>query len=195
MNRKLFIVDPQNGFMDDGSLPVAGSHARMEALGQYLDSLPLDYYTHITVSLDWHPLTHCSFTEQGGPWPEHCVAYTEGALVTPEVMQPLLRWMKADKVDFITKGKVKEIEEYSALDNDDNAASIRQTQSDTDMLDVCGVVGTVCVQNTLQGLLDREVLPAHQIRVLPAYTAQFDQAGEASFLSRLKQQGINYAEA
>lgn len=195
MNRKLFIVDPQNGFMDDGSLPVAGSHARMQVLGQYLDSLPLDYYTHITVSLDWHPLTHCSFAEQGGPWPEHCVAYTEGALVTPEVMQPLLRWMKADKVDFITKGKVKEIEEYSALDNDDNAASIRQTQSDTDLLDVCGVVGTVCVQNTLQGLLDRKVLPAHQIRVLPAYTAQFDQAGEAAFLSWLKQQGINYAEA
>ena len=65
MNRKLFIVDPQNGFMDDGSLPVAGSHVRMEALGQYLDSLDIDYYDHITVSLDWHPLTHCSFAEKG----------------------------------------------------------------------------------------------------------------------------------
>ena len=35
MNRKLFIVDPQNGFMADGSLSVAGSHARMEALDCY----------------------------------------------------------------------------------------------------------------------------------------------------------------
>lgn len=191
MNRKLFIVDPQNGFMDDGSLPVAGSHARMEALGKYLDFLPLDYYDHITVSLDWHPLTHCSFAAQGGPWPEHCVAFTEGALVTPEVMQPLLRWMKADKVDFITKGRDNETEEYSALDNEDNAKCIRKTQSDTDILDVCGVVGTVCVQNTLKGMLRREVISPEMIQVLPAYTAQFDEAGEESFLSWVREQGMN----
>ena len=190
MNRKLFIVDPQNGFMDGGSLPVAGAHKRMEALGKYLDSLPLDYYDHVTVSLDWHPLTHCSFAEHGGPWPEHCVAFTEGALVTPEVMQPLLRWMKADRVDFITKGREKEMEEYSALDNKDNADRIRKTQSDTDMLDVCGVVGTVCVQNTLKGLLEHEVLPAGQIQVLPAYTAQFDEAAEESFLAWVREQGM-----
>lgn len=190
MNRKLFIVDPQNGFMDDGSLPVAGSHKRMEALGQFLDSLPLDYYDHITVSLDWHPLTHCSFAAQGGPWPEHCVAFTVGALVTPEVMQPLLRWMKADKVDFITKGRDRETEEYSALDNEDNAGRIRKTQSDTDMLDVCGVVGTVCVQNTLKGFLEHEVMPAEKIQVLPAYTAQFDEAGEESFLAWVREQGM-----
>lgn len=191
MNRKLFIVDPQNGFMDDGSLPVAGSHIRMEALGQYLDSLPLDYYDHITVSLDWHPLTHCSFAAQGGPWPEHCVAFTEGALVTPVVMQPLLRWMKADKVDFITKGRDKETEEYSALDNEDNAGRIRKTQSDTDILDVCGVVGTVCVLNTLKGMLEGKVIVAEKINVLSAYTAQFDKAGETAFLEWVTNSGMN----
>lgn len=191
MNRKLFIVDPQNGFMDDGTLPVEGSHARMEALGKYLDSLSLDYYDHITVSLDWHPLTHCSFAEQGGPWPQHCVAFTEDALVTPEVMQPLLRWMKADKVDFITKGRDKDTEEYSALDNDANAESIRSTQADTDALDVCGVVGTVCVQNTLKGLLHRGAITPERIFALQAYTAQFDEAGEESFLSWVRNEGMN----
>lgn len=191
MNRKLFIVDPQNGFMDDGSLPVAGSHARMEALGRYLDSLPLDYYSHITVSLDWHPLTHCSFAAKGGPWPQHCVAFTPDALVTDEVMQPLLRWMQADKVDFITKGCDRDVEEYSALDNDRNAASILATQSDTDQLDVCGVVGTVCVQNTLLGLLQRNVLPAERICILPQFTAQFSDTDEAAFLDWAQQQGFS----
>lgn len=190
MNRKLFIVDPQNGFMDDGSLPVTGSHARMEALGRYLDSLPLDHYTHITVSLDWHPLTHCSFAEQGGPWPQHCVAFTEDALVTPEVMQPLLRWMKAEKVDFITKGKERDVEEYSALDNEQNAQSIRTMQSDTDVLDVCGVVGTVCVKNTLLGMLEREVIAADSVCVLPEFIAQFDEASEQSFLQWAKDTGF-----
>lgn len=190
MNRKLFIVDPQNGFMDDGTLPVAGSHARMAALGAYLDSLDLDTYNHITVSLDWHPITHCSFAEKGGPWPEHCVAFTQDALVTPEVMQPLLRWMKAGKVDFITKGKDPEVEEYSALDHPDNAATITRTQSDTDILDVCGVVGTVCVQNTLQGLLNHQVLDAASIHVLPAFTAQFGQEAEQSFLDWCNSKGL-----
>ena len=32
MKRRLFIVDPQNGFMDDGTLPVQGSLAKMAAL-------------------------------------------------------------------------------------------------------------------------------------------------------------------
>ena len=36
MERNLFIVDPQNGFMDTGSLPVAGSQARMDSLASYL---------------------------------------------------------------------------------------------------------------------------------------------------------------
>lgn len=190
MNRKLFIVDPQNGFMDDGSLPVAGSHARMEALGQYLDSLDIDYYDHITVSLDWHPLTHCSFAEKGGPWPQHCVAFTNDALVTPEVMQPLMRWMKVDKVDFITKGKDRDIEEYSALDNDQNAECIRMTQKETDVLDVCGVVGTVCVQNTLKGMLEREVISADKICVLPKYTAQFSDKDETEFLAWANSVGL-----
>ena len=190
MNRKLFIVDPQNGFMDDGSLPVAGAHARMAALGKYLSDLDLNDYDHITVSLDWHPMTHCSFAEQGGPWPQHCVAFTADALVTDEVMQPLLRWMKAGKVDFITKGKETGIEEYAALDNAENAASIAQMQADTDQLDVCGVVGTVCVQNTLQGLLDRQVLAPAKIRVLTPFTAQFDAAAEQAFIDWCRNQEL-----
>lgn len=190
MNRKLFIVDPQNGFMDDGSLPVAGSHKRMKALGDYLDTLKLSAYDHITVSLDWHPMTHCSFSDQGGPWPQHCVAFTQDALVTSEVMTPLLRWMKAEKVDFITKGKELHTEEYSALDNPENRISISETQSDTDQLDVCGIVGTVCVQNTLQGLLDCKVITPEKVHVLPSFIAQFSEQAEQSFLTWCKDKGF-----
>ena len=28
---------------------------------------------------DHHPANHCSFQEQGGPWPPHCVQGTHGA--------------------------------------------------------------------------------------------------------------------
>ena len=193
MSRKLFIVDPQNDFMDNGSLPVKGSLQRMQSLADYLMSLPLDYYGKIYVSLDWHPINHCSFTEQGGPWPTHCVAFTQGALVTDSVMQALRNWMKADKVEFILKGKARNREEYSSLDNTANAVHLKAGLTNVEMLDVCGVVGTVCVQNTLKGLLQK-VLPAERITVLPAYTAQFDAEGEARFMEWLKVNGIRWKD-
>ncbi len=185
MERRLFIVDPQNGFMDDGSLPVAGSKARMKALADYLGQLPLAYYNKVYVSLDWHPINHCSFQENGGPWPAHCVAYTTDALVTEPLMTELKRWMQADKVEFITKGTEKNREEYSALDNEDTAAHLKEELQSTDTLDVCGVVGTVCVQNTIIGLKDKAI-QASKINVLPPYIAQFDQESEDTFLTWCK---------
>jgi nicotinamidase/pyrazinamidase len=34
---------------------------------------------------DAHPAVHCSFTEQGGTWPPHCVAGTHGAELHPDI--------------------------------------------------------------------------------------------------------------
>lgn len=186
MKRKLFIVDPQNGFMDNGSLPVAGSQARMEALAEYLKSLDTDYYEKIYVSLDWHPVNHFSFFAQGGPWPEHCVAYTTGALVTEPLLTELLRWLNEDKVEYINKGTDKNVEEYSALDNPATAAHLKAELADTDVLDVCGVVGTICVQNTIKGLIEKAI-DAKKINVLPNYVAQFDEKSETEFIAWCKE--------
>lgn len=182
MERKLFIVDPQNGFMDHGTLPVAGSQTKMEALAKYLNTLDTDYYDQILVSLDWHPVNHCSFAEYGGPWPSHCVAFTDDALVTEPLLAELLRWQRADKLVYITKGEKKEVEEYSSLDDEANAALIKEALANTDTLDVCGVVGTVCVQNTINGLIEKAI-PKEKICILPEYIAQFDAAAEAEFIA------------
>lgn len=179
--RRLFIVDPQNGFMDTGSLPVSGAQARMDALAEYIKSLSLDYYTKIYVSLDWHPANHCSFTENGGIWPEHCVAFTSGALVTEPLQAELMRWMKAGKVVYITKGTEVGVEEYSSLDNPNTVAFLKEDLTETDQLDVCGVVGTVCVQNTIKGLVEKAIDVA-KIKILPEYIAQFSDADEKQFL-------------
>lgn len=189
--KKLYIVDPQNDFMDYGTLPVAGSVVRMHALAEYLNGLETDEYEQILVSLDWHPLNHCSFAAQGGPWPQHCVSYTQGALVMSEVEKALERWRMAGKVTFITKGCKVKYEEYSGVDDPFNAAVVHEELKGTTQLDVCGVVGTVCVQNTLKGLIEKEIIGAEKITVLPRYTAQFDEASEAAFLQWVDEQGIS----
>jgi nicotinamidase/pyrazinamidase len=49
-------------------------------------------FTHlglpVAVTRDWHPADHCSFREQGGPWPAHCIVETAGAGFAPGLTVP-----------------------------------------------------------------------------------------------------------
>jgi nicotinamidase/pyrazinamidase len=42
----------------------------------------------VVFTRDWHPKNHCSFKEQGGIWPRHCVARTWGAKFHPDLKVP-----------------------------------------------------------------------------------------------------------
>jgi len=83
----LIIVDLQNDFLPGGSLAVPDGDAVIPVLNTWIRrfraaDLP------IFATRDWHPADHCSFRDQGGPWPPHCVAGTKGAEFTPELVLP-----------------------------------------------------------------------------------------------------------
>ena len=42
----------------------------------------------ILATRDWHPPNHCSFTEQGGPYPIHCVQGSRGAQFHSDLVMP-----------------------------------------------------------------------------------------------------------
>lgn len=42
----------------------------------------------ILATRDWHPLNHCSFSEQGGPHPTHCVQGSRGAQFHSDLVMP-----------------------------------------------------------------------------------------------------------
>lgn len=74
----LVIIDVQNDFLPGGALAVPEGDAVIAPLNSVIKifhhrGLPI-YATR-----DWHPANHCSFTAQGGPWPPHCIADSEGA--------------------------------------------------------------------------------------------------------------------
>lgn len=87
MTRALIIVDYQNDFVT-GSLAVPGA---ADALPLICSLAQSGHYDVVAGTRDWHPHNHCSFEEQGGQWPSHCVEHTWGAdyasgvesLVTP----------------------------------------------------------------------------------------------------------------
>ncbi len=84
----LIIVHVQNDFVNGGSLAVAGGGEVVGPLNHYIEVFHRNRLP-IIATRDWHPADHCSFREQGGPWPPHCVQMTAGAQFVPELMLPL----------------------------------------------------------------------------------------------------------
>ena len=72
----LLVIDAQYDFIF-GSLAVNGADKMMEDLASYIKDSGKGYES-IIATADWHPITHCSFKENGGEWPMHCVAYSNG---------------------------------------------------------------------------------------------------------------------
>ena len=74
-NRLLIIVDPQVDFTT-GSLATKNGPAAMDYLAKALNEGAWKNYGWIIVTQDAHPKNHCSFVEQGGVFPPHCVEGT-----------------------------------------------------------------------------------------------------------------------
>ncbi|BBL71075.1 isochorismatase family protein [Methylogaea oryzae] len=83
----LLVTDVQNDFLPGGALAVPRSAHIVAAVNACIDvfraaALPMVF------SRDWHPPDHCSFREQGGPWPAHCVQDSHGAAFAAELRRP-----------------------------------------------------------------------------------------------------------
>ena len=76
MKKIVALIDCQNDFID-GSLGVG--YGKWEKAYKYIEEKLLPDATDVIFTQDFHPLNHCSFALQGGPWPNHCVQKTEGA--------------------------------------------------------------------------------------------------------------------
>lgn len=142
MNRKiLVVVDLQKDFID-GNLAIPNG----ADIVPYIDSIK-HQFDQVWFTLDWHPANHCSFTEQGGIWPVHCLHYSLGASIPDVIMDGL----DTPDLRFITKAENPEIEEYGAFkdiepDNDDWFLP-------GDSVVVCGIASEYCVLETLQNII------------------------------------------
>ncbi|MXW55221.1 MAG: nicotinamidase [Gemmatimonadales bacterium] len=74
----LLVVDVQKDFLPGGALAVPEGDAVIPPLNEAIRAFA-EAGLPIFATRDWHPPNHCSFVEQGGLWPLHCVAGTRGA--------------------------------------------------------------------------------------------------------------------
>ncbi|MHC1760739.1 MAG: isochorismatase family protein [Negativicutes bacterium] len=94
---------------------------------------------------DWHPRNHLSFKENGGPWPPHCVMDTSGAMFPQELLMP------ADNKHIISNGMKNEIDAYSAFQDTQLTAVLRE--QGIRRLYIGGLATDYCVKNTVLGAL------------------------------------------
>ena len=84
----LIIVDIQNDFCNDGSVPVAGASALVKTLSD-LSRRVMSRGGRVLATQEWHTDKHISFSENGGTWPQHCVQGTKGAELHSELNLPI----------------------------------------------------------------------------------------------------------
>jgi nicotinamidase-related amidase len=83
--RALIVVDAQNDFVDpDGALSVAGAVARLDNVNALVAAAEAAGMC-VVYTADMHPEVTPHFDRHGGPWPEHCVAGTWGAMLHPRL--------------------------------------------------------------------------------------------------------------
>lgn len=166
----LLLVDPQCDFID-GTLPVPGATAAMDAVAGYLYDNP-DRYGVKIATYDDHPYDHASFQNEGGPWPRHCVRHSRGGALWPAVLAAL--YETGGDVFILPKGSSKDFDEYSIFNNADSAEKIVSLikEYEIDQIDICGLAGDICVLATLRS--GSEILGKEKFNVLREFSPSLD---------------------
>lgn len=155
----LVVVDYQYDFFNpDGALYVNGGEKLYDKIMNIIPN-----FDHVIFTQDWHPFDHCSFTNNGGIWPVHCVAGTIGAGIPVEFMK------LAKSFSCSTKGEDESKEEYGAFSNAHSLAIecdydfeyidfyndefIDKSFSDVEEIVAVGIAGDYCVLETLKNII------------------------------------------
>lgn len=136
----LVIADIQKDFLPGGALGIQGSDAVVPMVERYL-ALFERWNLPIFLTRDWHPRGHCSFREQGGPWPPHCIAGTPGSLPPDGFRAPAAAVLIYKAIDRVS-------EAYSAFQ--DTPLHRHLQALDVRRLFVGGLATDYCVLNSVK---------------------------------------------
>lgn len=159
MDKVLIVVDYQFDFYHpEGALYVKDAEKLKERIINLQTQCVKTIFTR-----DLHPKEHCSFKENGGIWPTHCVSGTKGA----EIPTPMLN---IGNFDIFSKGQLFHTEEYGAFEDYDDLEwyfmewyeKITDTLDDVQII-ICGLCGDYCVLETLKNILKAPFVNKDQV--------------------------------
>jgi len=171
----LLLVDVQQDFCAGGRLAVEGADEIVPLLNRWIEAALLDGLP-IYASRDWHPVRHLSFRDQGGQWPPHCLADSDGARFHPDLRLP-------ESAVIITKGVRFDQDQNSVFDQTGFAHQLRH--DGIKRLWVGGLALDVCVlASVMDGLAEGFVM-----KLIAGATRPVTVEGGRNALRRMEEAG------
>jgi nicotinamidase/pyrazinamidase len=140
----LLLVDIQLDFLPGGHLEVTDGDKIVPVVNRYIERFKNEELP-IFATRDWHPEGHSSYKNQGGPWPDHCIAGSRGAQFPPDLNLP-------ESTVVISKGTSPDKDAYSGFEGTNLNARLEQDR--IHRLFIGGLATDYCVLNTVQDALD-----------------------------------------
>jgi len=135
----LVVTDVQNDFCPGGALAIREGDKIIPSLNTLIDAFVASDLP-VLFTRDWHPPNHCSFKENEGPWPRHCVRKTKGAEFHPDLHMP-------KNPAIISKATEPDREAYSAFEGTNLSGTLKK-MGVTELF-VGGLATDYCVKNTV----------------------------------------------
>ena len=178
------VVDVLNDFIS-GSL--ACSHAR-EAISKIVDHINTNPHEEVLYICDAHPTNHCSFAQQGGPWPPHCVKQTFGQQIDlafyARINHPAQRPRISENI--FEKGTHPDQEEYSGYQAiGPNGKKLNEALLPGQPVLISGFASEFCVLESVKDFL----AAGHPVEVLQEGVAYVNLDGHKQALSQMKELG------
>ena len=139
----LLILDVQVDFLPGGALAVPHGDEVVPVLNRYIEVARRNGVP-VFASRDWHPERHCSFREQGGMWPPHCIARSPGAQFVPGLQLP-------PDTGLVSKATLEAPDAYSAFSGTDLERRLRERGVRRVLAG--GLATDYCVLNTVRDAL------------------------------------------
>ena len=125
----LFVVDMQNDLFASkkGSFPVKEAEHTVAAVRQLMlrDFGPTN---KVFVTRDYHPIDHCSFQGEGGPYPPHCVQGSYGSFIHEDIVAAMHERGKGKSL-VVFKGFCPDIDSLGATPYTEDDAEARLSRN------------------------------------------------------------------
>ena len=187
-NKKIahLVVDMLYDFID-GSLACQNSVSAVKKCIEYINENPAQIVVYIA---DSHPRNHCSFIENGGIWPPHCIVGTKGHQVHEDFYKKVIRpENRPNKLNILRKGENPAMEQYSGFEAKSRFAvklgEYLVSEGVSDVV-ISGIATEYCVKETTGDLLEA----GFKVYVLEGALSYVDEKGHLETIKTLKERGV-----
>lgn len=171
------VVDMLYDFIDGSLACQNGIQAMRESIA-YINAHPEQTVLYVC---DHHPADHCSFKENGGPWPAHCVKETKGGAIHDHYYTKVeKKENRPSAQNTFYKGVKAELEEYSGYAAVNVAGEIIHAVCTKNVV-VSGIATEYCIKETVLNLYKH----GYKITILKDALAYVDPRGHLETLSEL----------